>query len=184
MYGLVNRAIEDLVRQRYGNDRWEAIRSRAGVDAAPFVSMQAYPDAVTYRLVAAASEELGVSADTLLEAFGQHWTLYTGRQGYGETLALGGRSFVEFLQNLDALHANVALSMPQLRPPSFWCTNVTDRSLRLHYRSEREGLAPMVIGLIKGLGEMFRTDVTVRHARPRGGSSDHDEFEIEFAARP
>lgn len=183
MYGLVNRAIEDLVRTRFGDARWEAVRQRARVTVPAFVGMQAYPDKVTYDLVGAASEELGVPADTLLEAFGEYWTLYTAREGYGPMLALGGTSFVEFLQNLDHMHAHVALSMPDLEPPSFWCTDVTDRSVLLHYKSHRAGLAPMVKGLVRGLGQMFDTEVRLEHLRGPADGADHDQFRIEYQPR-
>lgn len=183
MYGLVNLAIEDLVRSQFGDSQWTAIQKRAGVDLPTFVGMQPYPDSITYQLVGAASEELGIPADTLLEALGEYWTLYTARKGYGDILALGGRTFVEFVQNLDMMHAHIALSMPQLRPPSFWCTNLTDTSLRLHYRSERDGLAPMVIGLVRGLGQMFETDVQVEQVVRTSEGSDHDEFQVRYSPR-
>jgi len=81
--------------------------------------------------------------------------------------------------NLHALHSHVAAGFPALRPPSFWCTDVGDGQLRLHYQSEREGLAPMVVGLVKGLGGVFNTPVTVSHVVPRG-SGTHDEFHVTY----
>ena len=33
MYGLVNKAVEDLVVTNFGEDKWEAIKLQAGVDA-------------------------------------------------------------------------------------------------------------------------------------------------------
>lgn len=180
MYGLVNQAIEDLVQERFGRHRWESIRARAKTDVASFVSMKSYPDEVTYNLVAAASVELGVPVAELLEAFGEYWTLYTARKGYGELLTLGGSTFLEFLQNLDALHGHVAATFPELRPPIFWCSDITGGSVRLHYRSDRPGLAPMVIGLVRGLGKMFNTAVTIAQVASRSDGADHDEFQITY----
>ena len=91
-----------------------------------------------------------------------------------------GRTLAEFLCNLHNLHTHVALSFPNLEPPSFWCTDVTEGSLRLHYQSRRPGLAPMVIGLVRGLGVMFSTAVTVALARSRADGHDHDEFVVRF----
>ena len=184
MYGLVNQAVEDLIRAEHGEATWQAIKGRAGVDAPAFISMSPYPDAVTYRLVGAASEVLAVPVPALLEAFGEYWILYTARKGYGHLLTLAGTSFPEFVQQLDQLHAHVALSFTELRPPTFWCTEVGERSLRLHYRSSREGLAPMVIGLLRGLGTMFDTAVTVTHVASPGQGADHDEFQIAFLPPP
>ncbi len=181
MYGLLNQAVEQVLRTKFGDARWAAIRARATVTLPPvFVGMQTYPDAVTYSLVAAASDELEMPAAELFEALGEYWIIHTAQHGYGDLLVLGGSTFIDFLQNLDRLHAHVAVSFPELRPPTFWCTDVTDRTVRLHYASEREGLAPMVVGLVRGLGTMFATDVTVEQAASRAEGAAHDEFQITY----
>lgn len=180
MYGLVNQAIEDLIRSNHGDETWDRIKRRAGVDTDVFLAMEAYPDSVSYGLVGAASEVLGQPAEDLLEAFGMHWTLYTARKGYGELFRLGGSTFKEFMLNLHALHTRVAITFPGLAPPSFWCTDVSDGSLRLHYQSKRPALGPMVVGLVRGLGVMFKTEVAVSPVRTRDMGADHDEFLVTF----
>ena len=67
MYGMVNKAVEDMVTTRFGEDTWEKIRTRAGIDVEVFISNEAYPDDVTYRLVGAASEELNLKPEEVLE---------------------------------------------------------------------------------------------------------------------
>lgn len=183
MYGLVNKAIEGLVCSQRGEASWEEVKRRAGLDLEGFIGLDAYPDEITYALVAAASAVLNVPAEELLEAFGEHWVEYTGREGYGGLLDAAGSTLPEFLLGLNNLHSRVRLLAPELRPPSFQCTDITDGSLVLHYRSEREGLAPMVVGLLRGLGRRFRTPVTVTHTRVRGrDGADHDELLVTFAA--
>lgn len=181
MYGLVNKAIEGLVRSRFGDATWESVLRRAHLDREGFISMDAYPDRMTYDLVAAASDVLNTPAAELLEAFGEYWITYTARHGYGSLLDAAGTTLAEFLLNLNDVHARLMLMAPDLRPPSFECTDVTDRSLLLHYRTEREGLLPMVKGLVRGLGARFGTPVTIEHTRVRGeGGADHDELLVTF----
>lgn len=181
MYGLVNKAIEGLICNRFGEETWEAVKRRAGIDEEGFVSLDSYPDNMTYALVGAASEVLGTPADKLLEVFGEHWVTYTAREGYGGLLDAAGGDLRTFLMSLNQLHARVRLVAPELRPPSFQCTDVTDTSLVLHYRSTRDGLAPMVLGLLKGLSARFQTPVEVTHQRRRGeGGADHDEMFVRF----
>ena len=67
MYGLVNKAIEGLVRDNHGDAAWRRIREKAGVTVEAFVSNEPYPDDITYRLVQAASEELATPALEFLE---------------------------------------------------------------------------------------------------------------------
>lgn len=180
MYGLVNQAVEELITERFGADAWATIKARAGVTDEMFLSMQSYPDSMTYGLVAAASEVLEIPADRLLEAFGEYWTMHIGARGYGELFLRAGRTFREFMLNLHDLHSHVAVGFPALTPPSFWCTDVGADRLRLHYQSTRPALAPMVVGLVRGLGTMFRTRITVVHVVRRDDGADHDEFVVTF----
>lgn len=176
MYGLVNKAIEDLLRTRFGDDAWEATRQQAGVESLAFVRMESYPDDITYRLIDAASQHLAIPASELLEAFGEYWTVYTGQEGYGELLSSSGQSLIEFLQNLDNLHARVGLIYPDLTAPHFQCTDITADSLVLHYYTQRPGLAPMVVGLLKGLGVLYKTPLSVTQVMDRQTGADHDAF--------
>ena len=180
MYGLVNKAIQDLVITQFGKEKWDEIKLKANIEELSFICMNPYPDKITYDLVGAASEVLGLSPDKILEAFGEYWTIYTAREGYGEMFNLAGDNFVEFVQNLDNLHARVLLSFPKLKPPSFCCSDITEESLRLHYYSDRAGLTPMIIGLLKGLGKLFDTEVNISLDKTRTNGHDHDEFMIYF----
>ena len=46
MYGMVNKAVEDMVCMHHGEEAWEQIKSKAGVDVEVFVSNEGYPDEV------------------------------------------------------------------------------------------------------------------------------------------
>jgi len=181
MYGLVNQAIEDLVRSNHGDAVWTSIRERAGLDDGSFLSMSEYPDATTYGLVRAASEVLGQPQEAILEAFGEYWVLYTSKKGYGEMLEMAGSTLPEFLMNLDELHTRLGVLMPQLRPPSFVCSDVTEHSLTLAYHSDRAGLAPMVVGLLRGLGKRFETEITIERTGGREQGLDHERFAVRWS---
>jgi len=180
MYGMVNKALEDMITERFGEDLWEQVKQKAGVDIHAFVSNEGYPDEITYKLVGAAHEVLALSVTEILHEFGRHWVLKTAREGYGGLLDAGGDNLCEFLQNLPNFHARVSLIFPHLQPPNFSVTDVEESSLRLHYYSTRAGLAPFVIGLLDGLGEMFNTPVRSTHEVVRGPQSDHDVFAVHW----
>ncbi len=180
MYGMVNKAVEELVCLHHGEEVWEKIKERARVDVDVFISNEAYSDDITYQLVGAASEILGQPTDEILIAFGEHWVLHTARKGYGEMMRAGGRTLPEFLGNLPNFHSRVAMIFPKLQPPRFECRDITSQSLSLHYYSHRPGLASFVIGLMQGLGKMFQTSMTVRLRIPKGDVSDHDVFDVTW----
>lgn len=164
MYGLVNQGLEDYVRQQFGAANWAITLARAGIDLDMFVAMESYPDEVTGRLIGAASEVLGMAPESLLEGFGEHWILYTAQAGYGDMLTMFGSTLQEFLFNLDNLHSHVTLTFPALRPPSFSVEQgEAAGEMRVHYRSIRQGLAPFVMGLLRGLGKRFGQDLTIQH---------------------
>ena len=180
MYGLVNTAVRDLIVGEHGVEVWERVCERAGLTMTQFVAMENYPDSVTYGLVGAASEILGAPPEALLEAFGQYWMKYTAEQGYGGALEFAGSNLQEFLGNLDEMHARISLTFPELVPPSFELEVHDDGEWELHYHSERAGLAPMVVGLLRGLAERFGESVRIEHVAPEGDGG-HDRFRIHVA---
>ena len=180
MYGLVNKAIQDMIIQNHGSNAWDKIRSNAGLEDERIVSMKKYPDKLTYDLVHAACVKFGAEANDILEAFGEYWVLYTAEEGYGDMLDFTGSSLPQFLNNLDLLHLRVKNIMPELRPPTFSCENETPKSIELIYRSEREGLAPMVIGLLNGLGKRFEKDLTIEHIERKVDGNEADRFAINW----
>ena len=179
VYGLVNQGLQDYVSSIGGDALWRSVRKAGGVETEMFVSANTYSDTMTYDLVDAASRVLGMPADELLRAFGKHWILYTARRGYGAIFDTMGRTLAEFLGNLDMMHTRLSLSLPNLRPPAFVCEPLENDRIRVEYRSERDGLAPMVVGLLEGLAEMYGLEVTVSQTVRRQLGHDHDEFVLE-----
>ena len=181
MYGMVNRAVRDMVLARFGTEAWDRIHTKAAAPA-EFEKMQGYDDGVTYRLVGAASEVLEIPPETVMRTFGVYWVTETAEKGYGPLLALWGSSFVAFLSNLDALHVRVAETFTSLKPPSFEVVEEGEGALTVFYRSHRAGLAPFVGGLIEGVGQRFNTKVVVELIRSRAvDGGDADVFRVGYS---
>ncbi len=180
VYGMVNQAIQDMVRSRFGDGTWSAITAKAGIDTPGFVSMRTYPDEITYRLVGAASEVLDTPASEILRAFGEYWILETAQHGYGPFMKMCGSTLPQFLRGLDQMHTRVSLTFPDMQPPSFTVTDETDRSLVLHYHSSRAGLTEFIVGLVTGLAKWLNTDARVHVIARREDGADHDQFQVTF----
>jgi hypothetical protein len=183
MYGMVNLAIEGLLTERYGQSVWQTVKDKAAPGIDCFLTMEQYLEEVTQGLVVAAAEITGRPMDEMLNELGEYFTGYVQRSGHGELLDIIGSNLPEALNILDNMHTRVALAFPDLRPPSFWCTDVDDHSLILHYLSERSGLASMIPGAVRGLGGLFNTEATVRQVASRGDGADHDQFLVTYNAR-
>ncbi|MFK8081731.1 MAG: heme NO-binding domain-containing protein [Granulosicoccus sp.] len=182
MYGLVNKAVEQLVKSQFGEDKWSEIATKANVEHS-FISMDTYSDQVTYDLVAAASEILEIPAVEILEAFGEHWIQYTVDEGYGQTVSMYGNSVPEFLHNLNNLHAQIRLSLPELNPPTITCETTGSGDFLVCYQSDRAGLAPMLVGLLRGLGKRFCTPVTVEYVPPIDQVQTQEYFLVSYAVQ-
>jgi hypothetical protein len=70
--------------------------------------------------------------------------------------------------------------MPDLAAPQFSTRNQQENSVELEYRSHREGLVPMLYGLIKGLGKRFEMEVKVEHIQEKDENNDCHVFLITW----
>ena len=66
MYGIVNKAIESLVIEGFGIEKWDKIKNTSGVDVDFFISNEPYDDDITYALATAVAKEM--PARTLTDA--------------------------------------------------------------------------------------------------------------------
>lgn len=180
MYGIVNKAIEDLVKENFGDDKWEEIRLRSGVDIDFFLSNEAYDDDITFKLAIAAAEITGMSVKDVLIAFGEWWILRTSKEKYGGLMNAGGTSLGAFLQKLPMFHNRVMLMYPKLTPPEFKISDSTPNSIHLHYFSKRQGLQEFVRGLLQGLGKFFNEDISIELLTSRTDGSDHEVFKVSW----
>lgn len=182
MYGLVNNGVRNFVLENYGEDTWSEICAKASVDADEFETMAAYDDAVTYALVGAVSSTLDVPAEKVLEIFGDYWVGYAKSTAVGKLIDQGGDTLWERLRGLDDMHERIQMTMPDLAPPSFDLEDMRDGTHRLHYFSERDGLAPMVVGLLHGLATECGVKIKVDHLSLRSEGADHDVFGLMILA--
>lgn len=181
MYGMVNRAIEDMIVSTSGCDSWNCIKQEAGVDLAEFLNSSMYSDELTFKLVSAASKHLETTPEKILHAFGRYWILYTGKEGWASVIELGGDTMVSFLEGLDSMHARVQVALPDAQMPQFSVTDHDD-FLELVYRSPRDGLAPMVLGLLDGLAEKFDEHWSIKQVKYRATHSA-DVFHLRLVAQ-
>jgi hypothetical protein len=180
MYGIVNKAIEELVIANFGQDKWEVVKQHSGIDIDYFISSEPYDDDITFKLAQAVSQEMGMTLSAVFIAFGEWWVVKTTKEKYGGLMESGGNDLKEFLLNLPVFHNRIMLIYPKLTPPEFRVSDITENSLNLHYFSKREGLQDFVRGLIQGLGIMYETVVTINLIQTRDEGSTHEIFNISW----
>ena len=176
----MNKALESFAESRMGAVRLESLKTRLGRKGLFFISVEAYPDAETYNLVNALAAEEGSSPERLLVDFGEYWLEYATKSEFGHLLGLMGNDFVCFFENINEIHAPINYCFPKLNPPAFQVEKKGEREFLLHYTSNREGLAPMVVGFIKGTGKRFGHQPVITTVQQAQRGSGTTIFHVEF----
>ena len=180
MYGIVNQAIQGLITDKFGIDKWNEIKERSSVNVDYFISNEPYNDSLTYDIVGVASEVLKIDATIILEEFGFYWATVIGMEKYGDLMKSGGKNFTHFVLNLPNFHSRVMLIFPNLAPPEFSVEQVNEQLLILHYYSHRDGLSHFVLGIIKGIGQIYNTEIETKIILSEKNEFQHDIIEINI----
>ena len=181
MYGLINKALRNMVIEKFGESRWSAILRASNVQSDAFLSMRQYDDQVTYDLVDAATETLGIAAEQCLEQFGYFWMTTAAPQHYDPLLQAAGTSAITFLQNLNDMHQRISSTFVGYVPPSFHVSPLGNDRWRVLYVSTRKGLTPFVVGLLRGVGERFQTPIHIeKQITNREDSGETTAFDVRL----
>ena len=179
MYGMINKAIRTLVIREAGEEVWEQVLEASEIDEDVYEDLEAYDDGVTFALVGATSETLGLPASDVLEMFGVYWAVDVAPKGYGEYFNAFGDDFESFVSGLDEMHVRISQMLPSLSPPSFDIEKLGENHFKIHYKSPREGLAPLAIGTLKGIAMHFGGEADIKQIEYKG-TDEHDVFDVRF----
>jgi hypothetical protein len=178
MYGIINKSIEELVIDKFGEPVWEKILLNSGIEKQIFLSNEAYDDDITYQLAASTAEVVGISIGNVLLEFGKWWILDTCQKPYGSMLKTGGGNLAEFLIGLPSFHDRVQLMYPKLSPPAFKVEMISKKKYLIHYYSTRIALQEFMRGLLFGLATYFQVEATVNLIQSRNQGFEYEIFEI------
>lgn len=181
MQGIIHKAVRDYVVSQFGDSKWQEVLAASGMEqAALFDEMKSYPDDQTFGLVGSSVEVTGKSLDEVLHDFGVYWVRVTAPRDYGAILEHTGYSVREVLGNLNEMHEHISRLYPELQPPQFDCTTVSDNVVDVHYVSPREGLTAFAAGVIDGLIERFNEKCTLEQIASKTSGDDHDIFRLTW----
>ena len=94
-------------------------------------------------------------ADTILFGFGEYWVTRIATVAYADLMNATGTDMISFLENVDAMHSRIKMTMPALNPPSFRVTRIDERQIQVDYFSSRDRLLPFVHGIFAGLSAHY-----------------------------
>jgi len=155
MHGLVNRAIQNFLRDGWGAAAWADAARAAGAPPAGFEPLMQYDPALTARLVAAAATRLDRDGACLLEDLGTWLVSHPSRAGVRRLLRFGGPDFVEFLHSLDDLPARARLALPELALPPLRLEAMGQGLFHLHVGPGFPGAGAVARGLLRAMADDY-----------------------------
>ena len=165
MKGVIINCLAEMVKEKFGEDKWEATLKGAGLDRSTvFFTTQDIPDDVALKVIESACQVLGISRAQAADAFGEYWVNTFAPKIYGAYYE-GVNSAKDFLLNMDRVHRAATRSLPDAHPPRFGYDWQDDKTLIMTYQSHR-GLIDIMIGLIKGVGKYYQEDLQVTQIGP------------------
>lgn len=170
MKGIIFNVVEDAVTAAHGEEAWDALLEKAGVDGA-YTALGNYPDSDLVDLIEAGSVMLGAPPEELTRQLG-HAALLGLAQRYPHFFAPFD-SVRPFLLTLnDVIHPEVRKLHTDAAPPDFWFGDDDPDGLVIHYRSERR-LCTLAEGMVAGAAAHFGQRADVEHGQCMREGADH-----------
>ena len=158
MHGLVNRAVEQFVRDTYGRDTWHVVVQRAELGITAFEPMLEYDPSLTNRMIDRIVETLSKPVPEVLEDIGTYLVSPLGPAPVRRLLRFGGRTFREFLYSLDDLPDRAGLALPGLELPRLELREHADEFYTVGVDSARFAplrIGPVLMGLLRSLADDY-----------------------------
>jgi hypothetical protein len=180
MYGIVNRAIHDLVSKSFWEENWAIIKEKSGIGLNFFICTQDYDNGITYQLAGSTTAEVAMPVCDVLFGFGEWRFLKPAKLKYDGMIETCGQTLKKFLLNLPVFYYRFTMIYLKLTPPEFTGCQLTENSNWVHYRSKRIGLQEFVGKIISGQGTLYETLVDIDLLQSRDEGSDREIFQVSW----
>ncbi|QBY01408.1 heme NO-binding protein [Rhodophyticola sp. CCM32] len=155
MHGLVNRALQEFLKDTYGPETWTEVRNQAGLPFEEFESMLHYEVRLTLKLVAATCFVLQKEAAVILEDIGIWLVSTPEREPVRRLLRFGGATFLEFLQSLEELPGRARMALPDLDMPEIALHADGPRRFILETKWALPGIGSVLLGTLRVMADDY-----------------------------
>lgn len=160
MKGVIVKCVEELIKTKFGQSKWEEILEKTGLDKkAVFVVSQDVPDETIMKVIDVIGKVLGLTRQQVFEAFADYWTMTFAPKVY-PMYYKGKNNAKEFILAMDKVHENTAKTVPGAKPPRFDYEWKDDKTLIMTYKSHRN-LLDLVIALVQSVGKYYKENLKV-----------------------
>ncbi|MDH3974437.1 MAG: heme NO-binding domain-containing protein [Deltaproteobacteria bacterium] len=161
MKGVIVNAMKDMVSDNFGKDKWEAILEKVGLDKnTTFSITHDVEEAAVMMTFKSLCEVLNLPPQQAAETFGKYWVTHYVPKLY-KSYYRGITNAKDLILKLNIIHKQVTNMVPNAQPPMFEYKWKDSSTLIMKYISKR-GLIAIFVGALKGVGELFHTELKVK----------------------
>ncbi|MCP4310965.1 MAG: hypothetical protein GY790_06855 [Bacteroidetes bacterium] len=166
MYGVIFTFLEEYVKERHGGPGiWRVLlKTTTGQAYKIYFPVKDYADEEFLALNRTAAESMDLPIPVVLEDFGS----FVGpRLMSFYPMYLKGHDTSTFNMIIHAggnIHDAIHRHNPECKPPQLSAHKESNNVLLVHYHSHRQ-LCHMVRGIIRGLGEYFKEDLSIEETQ-------------------
>jgi hypothetical protein len=166
MKAIIVRAISDLVKEKFGRDKWEEILEKSGYPKGYyFLTSQDIDDGKVMGIIGSTCEVLNAPLETVIDLFGIYW-VETFAPKFYKDLFKKFSSARDMLTKMNSIHTMIVQNNVNARPPAIEYNWTDKNTLIMTYKSDR-GLIDLFVALIKGVGVYFKEQLEITKMNDR-----------------
>lgn len=178
MYGIINKALQEMVINSHGMDVWEAVKDKAQIEIDAFINGEMYDDAVTYKLVDALCSIVSIAAVQVYYNIGEWYVVQTIGEKYAGMVQTAGKTLKDFFMNLPTLYASVKRLYFPNTPSAITVSDVQENRALVCYHGPRPNLGEIVRGGLSGFCILFKAHPTVTIIENNSEDNTHMIYEV------
>lgn len=179
MYGIIYKAIKECVMNHVDANAWQTISSGAPAAFDDDAMEQPYDDDAILYLGRQLSAYVEKPVEDILYNFGR-CVVKLVRHQFPDIMNGRGSNLKDYLVNLPNFHNRIMLIYPELTPPDFRISGLTEDSLHLHYFTKTPGMKQFIKGYLEEIAVSFQNDGDIEHQYSNEASNFEDVFKISF----
>ena len=153
MLGVMNKAIEAFVCQRYGEKLWADLLIDLSLPGYEFEAMLTYEDGITYDLIDRLAKRQSKMHQDVLEDIGGYLVAEDSQASIRRLLRFGGATFEDFL--LSHLNDRVALALDILEMPMIRVLPLSAEKIHMRVAPKWHRFSDVLVGLLRALADDY-----------------------------
>ena len=158
MHGLIFAGLKKYVGSKFDAKTWEVLLEKSGLKGNMYVAASVYPDRDILSLVNTACELTGLSANAILEDFGEF--IAADLIAQYSFLVKQEWTFLDFLCNTEETIHKVMRFHQGVTPPRLVVTRIAEDKVIISYDSTRR-MCALLKGIVKGAARHYREEVNM-----------------------